>query len=113
MSPELFRRFQSEVDLKPGHRHWIGNDANGRHHHGMIPVEELTVDIHLEWKADAAARPQEVGCYRLQIPVLLAARFVRTDGPGHVRLRFVHAEDGNVYIQTRANQPRLVVGKVE
>ena len=113
MSPELFRRFQAVEDLKRGHRHWIGNDANGRHHHGMIPVGEVTVDIHVQWKADAAARPQEVGCFRLHIPTLLEARVDRTDGRNHVRLRFVHAEDGSVCLQTRMNQPRLVVGRIE
>lgn len=113
MPPELFRRFQAAEDLKRGHRHWIGNDANGRHHHGMIPVEERAVDIHLEWKATAEARPKEVGCYRLHIPTLLHARFARADVEKHVRLRFVHAEDGSVYIQVRTRQPRLVVGKIE
>lgn len=106
---ELYTRYTTLADLSTQGRQWIGNDENHRHHHGMIPRAERTVDIHLQWKSGADGEPSDIGCFRLNMPALLKSHYVRKDGPDHLRLRFVQ-KNGVVYIQTNSRGPRLIVG---
>ncbi len=108
----LFERFQNEEELGPGARHWTGNDENGNHHHSPIRLNQKTLDIHLQWKAADGAPAAEVGCFRLNLPRLLECGYIRKEGADQIRLRFVHDDDGCVYIQTRNDGPRLLMGKV-
>ena len=65
--------------------------------------------LRLLWKRNTAATPRLLGLFKLGLTGLLAAGFIRRDGPGHVRVRFVHAEDGNIYLQVKRDTPRLRV----
>lgn len=98
--------------LPAGHRKWIGNDAKGRHHQNKVSRTETQLYMHLSWKAGSDAPVQFVGCYELDMVQLLAQGYLRADGPDAVRLRFFHADDGNIYIQSRLDAPRLRVGSV-
>jgi hypothetical protein len=53
-----------------------------------------------------------VGCFRLDLPQLLAAGLVRLERRGEVRLRFFHDPDGKIYLQTRLDAPRFMLGRV-
>jgi hypothetical protein len=98
-------------------RRWVLRDDNERQHHGIVRLDETPLCIELHWKADARAREQLVGVYRLHLPELLAADHVRYEKEGSpggdVRLRFVRGDRGVVLIQSRADRPGLAVGTVD
>ena len=66
--------------------------------------------LRLLWKRNAQAMPQPIGLFKLDLAGLLKAKYIKQDKPGHVRVRFVHADDGFVYVQVRPGAPRLRVG---
>ena len=91
-------------------------DDNQQHYHGIVRLSSSPVVVELRWKPNADATERPVGTYRLHLPELLAGdfvRFEREDEPGDaVRLRFYRGAGGVVYIQSRADRPRLAVGSV-
>jgi len=95
-------------------RAWNGDDEKGaRTHHGFIPAEDNLKDIALYWGTGEGALRHYVGTYRFDLVALLNAGYVRTDryhGKHGFRLKFVHANNDVIYIQTDSNSPRLVVG---
>jgi hypothetical protein len=91
------------------HHDWTGNDSSGRHHHGKVPRSETLLYVRLSWKANGKAAERLIGNYELDMIALLAAGYIRTDGTNHVRLRFVHADNGGIYIQIRKTGARLRV----
>ena len=68
--------------------------------------------LRLLWKRDTTATPRPVGLLRLDLSGLLKAKYIRRDKPGHVRVRFVHADDGGIYLQIRPDAPRLRVASM-
>ena len=102
----------SERDLPRRPRKWVGNDATKRHHHGSVSLEETQMYLWLLWKRDANATPRTVGLFSLDLAGLLKAKYIRRDKPGHVRVRFVHADDGGIYLQVRPDAPRLRVASM-
>jgi hypothetical protein len=100
-----------ESAMPPVHRSWTGNDTSQREQHERVRVVETPLFLHLSWRRDRKSPPVHVADLRLDLPGLLAGGYVREDGPGHVRLRFFHEDDGTICIQTRSSEPRLVVGR--
>ena len=99
----------SESDLRANHRSWVGNDWSQNRHHGIIPISQSPLDIRLGWKSSPGAPVKSIGCYRLNLPALLSGGYVRQEGPGTIRLQFVHEGNG-IYIRVREESPRLRVG---
>jgi hypothetical protein len=95
------------------HRVWTGNDSSNRTHNGKVPRNDTPLYMRLCWKANSDATERLIGHYELDMIGLLATGHIRADGLDHVRLRFVHADDGGIYIQTREMGPRLRVDTVE
>jgi hypothetical protein len=93
-------------------RRWNGNDASGRQHHARVPLAETPMFLKLSWRKNRNAPALHVADLKLDLPGLLAGHYVRRDGEGHIRLRFFHDESGEVCIQTKSGEPRLVVGRV-
>ena len=91
------------------HRQWTGNDEFG-HYHARVPASETPDHLHLSWRENREAEVHSVGYYELDLAALLVENYIREDGSRYVRVRFVHAEDGNIYIQIRQSTPRLYVG---
>jgi len=109
----LFSRLVNGTEGHP----WNGNDEKGRHtHHGFIRAEDNPTTITLHWRANDAAPHRYIGTYRLNLTELLSAGYVRNDKYGNkdgFRVKFVHAENGCIYIQKDSDSPRLVVGVLE
>lgn len=113
MPGELFTRLTCEADLDPKARRWTGNDDSDRHHHAAIRLTTAPIELLLSWKATGDAKARPVGAYRLWLPALLEAGYIRHDEGDTVRLRFVHNADGYIAIQTNDQGPSLIVGKLE
>jgi hypothetical protein len=98
-------------------RRWVLRDDNQQHYHGVVRLSEGPVVIELRWKPTREGPEQEVGCFALHLPELLAAdliRFEREAEPGEdVRVRFYRGSGGVVYIQARSDRPSLPVGIVD
>lgn len=109
MSPSPIRRISPTASVD---RHWTGNDASGFHHHGVVALSESPLTLSLQWRVDEDRKPTLVGFFRIDLAALLDGDFIRRDGVGNVRLRFIHAGDGGVYIQRNLSGPRLLVGRV-
>jgi hypothetical protein len=75
MTDFLFARMASPTDLSASHRTWNGNDTSQRNHNGAVPLAEDPLDIVLNWKSSAKAIAKLVGCFRLNLPALLAAGY--------------------------------------
>jgi hypothetical protein len=94
-------------------RQWTGNDATERNHHGAVRLDETPLVLCLRWRKAASAPIQFVGYFRLDLPALLSAGYVRHDAQaGCVRLRFWHGSDDGVYIQVNPDAPALRIGTV-
>jgi hypothetical protein len=114
MGGELFTRVLSEKDLSPEARHWNGNDATQRNHHGLVPFNESPLEIVLHWKSSKTAPPSVIGCYRLDLTNLQMAGYISAPRNGKVRLRFYHDHDDCIYIEPLAvPRRRLLIGKYE
>jgi hypothetical protein len=92
-------------------------DDNRQHYHGVVSLAESPFEIELRWKPTSDGAEQLVGLYRLRLPELLAADFVRFEREGipgdGVRLRFHRGDQGVVSIQSRADRPGLPIGSVK
>jgi hypothetical protein len=111
MDGELYTRFNSESDLDPKHRKWIGNDDTDRNHHGLVPIDEQPCDMALCWKNSKAGVAKLIGFYRLNLENLCGAGYVARKPGNQVRLRFYHDSDDCIYIEIKPGHPRLVIGK--
>jgi hypothetical protein len=64
-----------------------------------------SLDLKLAWRSFKDAPPKAIGCYRLNLRLLLSHGYVRVDKltePDSVRLQFVHENDDGIYIRVRA-----------
>ena len=112
MAGELFSRFASEADLSPKARRWNGNDKSQRNHHGLIPYNQLPVDIVLQWKTAPSAPLRLIRFYRLYLANLVEAEFISAPRAGKVRLRFYHEFDDCIYIEPLYDRGRrLLIGR--
>ena len=91
-------------------------DDNAQHHHGVVRLGRRALYLELHWKAASDAAEQLVGRYRLHLPELLAAGYVRFERENEkgsdVRLRVYRGADGVIFIQTRSDAPGLAIGQV-
>lgn len=104
----------SETALPQHHRRWNGNDASQRNHNGVVSLDDDPLYLRLAWRRSSSAPAVPVGCFRLDLRQLLAEGYGREEPnhPGHIRLRFYHADDGVIYIQVNRSGPALAVGRV-
>jgi|ERR1035437_1523975 hypothetical protein len=93
-------------------RTWAGNDESARNHNGVVRLSESPLTLALSWRYGKGKPATIVGCFRLDLPQLLANGLVRAERRGEVRLRFFHDHDGKIYLQTRLDAPCFVLGKV-
>ena len=93
-------------------RRWAGNDDSARNHNGVVRLSESPLTLALSWRSARKKPAAFVGCFRLDLHQLLTSGLVRIERRGEVRLRFIHDHDGKIYLQSRLNGPRFVLGKV-
>ena len=89
-------------------------DDNRRHYHRPVRVAVSPYFVALAWRASASAPVHPLGTYRLDLPALLAAGYVRPDRRGdesEVRVRFYRGDDGGIYLQPRLAAPALLVAR--
>lgn len=97
------------VSIEPT-RTWTGNDITARNHHGPVSLKETPLVLDLRWRRSAQHQPVAVGVFKLDLPGLLKAGYVRPEKtPGAVRLRFWHGEDDMIYIQVNSSSKKLAV----
>jgi hypothetical protein len=112
MDGELFTRVATQANLSPRGRRWNGNDTSARNHHGLVPISESPFDIALYWRTSAAANPQLVGFYRLNLANLQAEGYIGPTKDGKVRLRFYHDTDDCIYVEPLVRpRKKLLIGK--
>jgi hypothetical protein len=89
-------------------------DDNGQHYHRAVRVAESPYYVALAWRANRRSPVHELGTFRLDLPALLDAGYIRLDRPGaehEVRVRFFRAEDGWIYLQPRLDAPALRIAQ--
>ncbi len=81
-------------------RRWTGNDQKGRFRHsGTVPLRKSPLDLELHWRESEKSSSRLIGAFRLDLPALLSQGLIRIDPkPGHVRVQFVHKDDG-IYLR--------------
>ena len=99
-------------ELPSRHRHWTGNDESRRYHHGRIPAGENPVFLELAWKRNGTAQEKLVGCFSIDVEALKRQGYLGPDPSGGVRLRFLHGEDGLVYVGRGIKSKRIPIGRV-
>lgn len=104
-------QFVASSDRSKPDRRWCGNDDSARNHHGVIPLSSSPVDLELSWKASKNASAKVIGRMRLDLQALLAEGLVRREDSESVRVRFFHDDDGKIYIQTKLDESRFLVGR--
>lgn len=101
-----------ETAMPRRHRRWNGNDTSHREQHAPVPLTETQMFLRLCWRRNRNSPAILVANLKLDLPGLLARRYIRKDPrAGHVRVRFFHEEGGSICIQTKSGEPRLVVGR--
>ena len=103
------RTSPDEMPAKP--RHWTGNDTSNREQHESVPLLDMPMYLRLSWRRDSQSQPREVACMNLDLSGLLSEGLVRPIGADHVRVRFVHDDDGHVYLLRTQNGPRWRVSE--
>src|SRR5450759_4067908 len=93
--------FLKDSDSAAPDRRWCGNDDSARQHHGVVSLAESPLVLELSWRESRTAPKALVCRVRLDLPLLLHEGLVRTEDAAHVRLRFFHDHDGQVYVQCR------------
>lgn len=97
-------------------RRWVLRDDNAQHYHGVVRLGPRALYLELHWKAASDSDEQLVGRYRLHLPELLAADYVRfereNEKGSEVRLRVYRGAGGVIFIQTRNDRPGLPIGQV-
>jgi hypothetical protein len=95
-------------------RTWTLRDDNHQHYHNAVSARESPLWLRLRWRRTASTPVHDVGLFRLDLHALLAEDFIRpeqADGDDdRLRLRFVRANDGRIYIQWRSDTPAVAVG---
>jgi hypothetical protein len=77
-----------------------------------VLLTRSSVDLKLCWKESVGAQVRLIGYYRLDLGGLLRQRLIRLDSkPGHGRLRFFHASDNGIYLQTNLSGPRILLAR--
>jgi hypothetical protein len=83
-------------------RRWTLREDNRAEHHGVVNLSESPLFLELSWRATRESEPTLIGLFRLDLDALLRSGCIRHEhnrGPGAVRLRIVHAADGEFYVQ--------------
>jgi hypothetical protein len=101
----------SDSAMPRRHRRWNGNDTSQRQHHARVPLAEIPMFLRLSWRRNRTSPAAHVANLKLDLRGLLMGHYVREDGERYVRLRFFHDESGEVSIQAKQGEPRLVVGR--
>jgi hypothetical protein len=92
-------------------RNWVGNDDSQRNQHGVVALSESPILLSLSWRESKDQPAKAVGTFRLHLDVLLANRLIRVEDERSVRVRFFHDDDGNIYLQSKLSEPRVLVGR--
>jgi len=107
----LVRRIEEHA-LPGDHRSWVGNDESQRNHNGRIPEGENPVYLRLCWRASKGALVEPVGGFVINVVGLMREGYLAEDPAGGVRLKFLHAEDGTVYVGRGFTKKKIPVGRV-
>ena len=70
------------------------------------------VFVSLAWRADAQSQIHDLGVWRLDLPALLEAGYIRPERAGsdaEVRVRVYRADDGLIYLQSKRDAPGLAI----
>lgn len=101
-----------DEDVKPNHT-WHANESTGRGvWHGKIRNTADPTSLRLYWRDNSKRPEQYIGTFRLHLNALLARRYIRKDGPVHVRVNFINI-DGTIVLATSRMTPHIVIGQRE
>ncbi|MDO9451621.1 MAG: hypothetical protein Q7J29_02045 [Stagnimonas sp.] len=92
-------------------RKWTMN-SNLDYYHNTLSKAESPAFVQLSYKREETK--EVVGVFRLDLPLLLAARHIRTEPADaadseNVRVRFVRRTNGSFYIQANDDAPALKI----
>jgi hypothetical protein len=91
-------------------RTWNFRDDNHQIFFGTIPLNQEVITLTLNWKTEAEAAAKEVGRYKINLPGLVAAGYVRKSDRGYI-LRFQRS-GSQIGISTNKGSPLVYpVGK--
>ena len=90
-------------------RTWVLRRDNHAHHHGVVHLSGSPLYLNLSWREDRNSPAHHVGLFRLDLPRLLASKFIRHE-PTHstgprLRLRIIHRPGPRFAIQVRSGDP--------
>ena len=89
-------------------------DDNHQHYHRRVSLGITPLYLRLYWRASVSAPVHHIGIFRLDLPALLRDGYIRPEralNSTEVRIRLYRADDGYIYVQTRTDAPRLLVGR--
>ncbi len=114
--PDLCQRVE-QAPVVAKIRKWVLNDASNSNHHGVVNLGESPLYLHFSWRRSALDPIQFVGIFRLDLPGLLHSGYVRIEPQEpknkKIRLRIVHRNDENFYIQVNNNKPALLMFELD
>ncbi len=87
-------------------------DDNNQHYHRAVALKDTPYFVELAWRAARNAPVHTLGTFRLDLPALLKAGYIRSESSrvaDEVRVRFFRAGDGWIYLQSTLNAPALRV----
>jgi hypothetical protein len=105
----LARRVQA-APPRAAIRRFTLRDHNAQHYHRRMRTLDSPVFIQIAWRADTRSPVYDLGLWRLDLPGLLRAGYIRSERPGaedEVRVRLFRANDGFIYLQSRRDEPAL------
>src|ERR1035437_1600465 len=82
-------------------RTWAGNDESARNHNGVVRLSESPLTLALSWRYGKGKPATIVGCFRLDLPQLLANGLVRAERRGEGWRRCFFHPHGKNYFPTR------------
>lgn len=91
-------------------RTWNFRDDNHQAFFGNIPLNQEVITLTLNWKPDAGTAVKEVGRYKIRLPGLVAAGYVRKSDRGFL-LRFQRTGDRIGIAVNKSSRQIYPVGK--
>lgn len=110
---EILSEVVQDIPRGAAHRRWTLRADNQAHHHGIVRLSESPLFLELHWRPTAVDAVRPVGVFRLDLNGLLRGGYIRYEPVGShgsdVRVRIVRDDDGSFYVETKQDEPRLLL----
>jgi hypothetical protein len=92
-------------------RAWHADEITGKGvWHGKVRQTPDPIILQLYWAFNSKESEQYIGTFRLHLNELLVHRYIREDGPHHVRVNFINI-NGTIVLATSRKGPKIVIGQ--